>query len=47
MYKKLFGLLIFSIVAYSSFSKTAKRFHPYHWFDGFMDDIEIELKEFG
>lgn len=27
--------------------KNILKWHPYHWFDEFMDGIEIELKEFG
>ena len=27
------------------FYKVFKSFLPHHWFDGFMDEIKIELKE--
>ncbi len=27
------------------FYKIFKYYMPHHWFDGFMDDIKIELKE--
>jgi hypothetical protein len=26
--------------------KIVKSVHPFHWFDGFMDGIKIDLKEF-
>jgi len=34
------------ITAHTSRIKNfVKRIHPFNWFDGFLDDLEIELKE--